>query len=678
MSTTIKASVCPHDCPSACPVDVEVKPDGTIGRLHGAAMPYTEGVICAKVARYAEREHNPDRILEPLKRIGPKGSGVFQPIAWDEALDTIAERFQDAAAKLGPETVWPYFYAGTMGLVQRGATNRLRRAMGYSGQIKTICASIGGAGWQAGVGRKWGVDPREIEHSDLVVVWGCNPAATQVHLLGLIAKAKKARGTKLVVIDPYRTPTAEKADLHLMPKPGTDAALACAVMHVLFRDGYADRDYMARYTSDAERLEAHVATRGPAWAATITGLSVAEIEAFAALYGSTRASFLRLGYGMTRGANGAVNLHAVSCLPAITGAWAHKGGGACQSLSGAFPIKLDLVEALDIPETTRQLDMCEIGPILTGDAAALKGGPAVTAMIVQNSNPAAVAPESGLVWRGLAREDLFLAVHEQIMTTTAKFADIVLPATTFLEHADLYTSYGHTFLQAAKPVIAPMGQARSNHWVVAELARRLGAEHASFALDEWEMVDRTLALSGLPGGEELLAMRWLDCAPSYEEAHFLNGFGHQGRFRFAPQWGEPTMPDLPDYWPVIEEANAETPFRLITPPSRHFLNTSFNETPTSRRQAGRPTALIHPDDAVGLGVESGARVRLGNKRGNVVVHAQVTDGIAKGVVAVEGIWASEDFVEGVGINVLTGAKPVLPAGGGAFHDCAIWVKGDQG
>jgi Anaerobic dehydrogenases, typically selenocysteine-containing len=677
MNADIAASVCPHDCPSACGLRVERLPGGRIGRVHGAAMPYTEGVICAKVARYAERVHHPERILTPLKRTAPKGSGGFAAIGWDEALDTIADRFRTAAASHGSETVWPYFYAGTMGLVQRGATNRLRRAMGYSDQGATICTGIAGAGWQAGVGAKRGVDPREIPESDLIVVWGANPVATQVQLMGLIARARKERGAKLVVIDPYRSPTAGKADLHLMPRPGTDGALACAVMHMLFRDGHADRAYMDRYTDGADRLEAHLANRTPAWAAAVTGLDAAEIEAFAALYGGTRRSFLRVGYGMSRSRNGAVNLHAVSCLPAITGAWAHKGGGACLSLSGAFALDRVAMDALDLPRPeVRSLDMCEIGRVLTGDGAALKGGPPVTAMIVQSSNPGSVAPETGLVWRGLARDDLFLAVHEQVMTTTARFADIVLPATTFVEHADLYTSYGHTFLQVAKPVIPPLGEARSNHWVAAELARRLGADHVSFRMTEWEMIEACLAASGLPDAETLHAQGWLDCAPGFEDSHFLNGFGHGGRFRFAPRWDTPGMPELPDHWAVTEEATEEHPFRLITPPSRHFLNSSFNETPTSRKQAGRPTALIHPEDCAALALEPGQKVRLGNRRGSVVVHAQPSEGIRRGVVAVEGIWANEDFAEGIGINRLVGSDRALPAGGAAFHDTAVWLKGE--
>jgi len=668
-------SVCPHDCPSACPLVVERLPDGNIGRVHGARMPYTEGVICAKVARYAERVHHPDRILSPLRRVGAKGEGRFAPISWDEALDEIAARFTETTERLGPESVWPYFYAGTMGHVQQSAINRLRRVMGYSGQLKTICASAAGAGWAAGVGFKWGVDPREIPESDLIVVWGANPAATQVHLMGLIAQARKQRGAKLVVIDPYRTQTAEKADLHLMLRPGSDGALAAAVMHVLFRDGLADRDYLDRYTDCPERLEAHLQSRTPDWAAAITGLAPAEIEAFAGLYGQTPRSFLRLGYGFTRSRNGAHALHAVSCLPAVTGAWRHKGGGAVQSTSGLFELNRVLLEGLDTPYFARHLDMSRIGPVLAGNPRDLAGGPPVTAMLVQNSNPATVAPDSGLVRRGLARDDLFLAVHEQVMTETARFADIVLPATTSMEHADLYTSYGHTFLQVAKPVIEPQGEARANHRVIADLAHRLGAAHPGFEMEEWELIDQVLGASDLPGADELHAMGWLDCAKPFADAHFLSGFGHDdGRFRFAPDWGIPSMPALPDHYAVNEEADADHPFRLITPPSRHFLNSSFTETPTSRAQAGRPTALVHPEDCAPLGITEGDRVRIGNGRGEVEVHATPFTGIARGVVAVEGIWPDSDFSGKFGINHLTSADPAPPAGGAVFHDTKVWLR----
>ncbi len=669
-------SVCPHDCASACALTVERPSGERIGRVRGGAMPYTDGIVCAKVARYAERVHHPDRLTRPLRRIGAKGEGRFEPVSWDAALDEVAERLSAAAARLGPEAVWPYCYAGTMGHVQLSGLNRLRRVMGYSGQLKTICAGTAGAGWAAGVGFKWGVDPREIPDSDLIVVWGSNPAATQVHLMGLIGRARKGRGAKLVVIDPCRTATADKADLHLMPRPGTDGALACAVMHVLFRDGLADRDYLARYTDCPERLERHLESRTPAWAAAITGLEPSEIEAFARLYGGVRNSYLRLGYGFTRSRNGAANLHAVSCLPAVTGAWRHRGGGAVQSTSGLFPLSRTLLDGLDGPESgARILDMSRIGPVLAGDPRDLGTGPQVAAMLVQNSNPAAVAPDSGLVRRGLARDDLFLAVHEQFLTATARFADIVLPATTSMEHADLYSSYGHTFLQVAKPVIPPVGEARSNHRVVCDLARRLGAVHPGFDMDEWEMIDQVLAASDLPDAETLHAKGWLDMAKPFEDAHFLSGFGFDdGRFRFAPEWGNPALPPLPDHFAVIDEADAAHPFRLITPPSHHFLNTSFTETPSSRRLAVRPTALLHPEHCAAMGLAEGDGVRLGNAKGSVVVHLRPDDGIARGVVAVEGIWPDECFAEGRGINHLTSADAAPPAGGAVFHDTKVWIE----
>lgn len=672
-------SVCPHDCPSACALEVEVLPDNRIGRVHGAAMPYVDGVICAKVARYAERVHHPDRVLHPLRRVGAKGEGRFERISWDAALDEIAARFKSAADALGPQTVWPYFYAGTMGHVQQSGINRLRRVMGYSGQLKTICAAASGAGWAAGIGSKWGVPPQEMADSGLIVIWGANPAATQVQLMGLIKQARLKSGAKLVVVDPYRTATAAKADLHLMLRPGTDGALACAVMHVLFRDGLADRSYLARYTDCPERLEAHLRSRTPEWAAAITGLGVAEIEEFARLYGSVPNSYLRVGYGFSRSRNGAVNLHAVSCLPAITGAWQHKGGGAVQSTGGVFDLSRTLLDGLDVPQRrVRTLDMSRIGPVLTGERRDLGDGPPVTAMLVQNSNPALVAPDSALVRQGLARDDLFLAVHEQVMTATARFADIVLPATTSMEHVDLYTSYGHTFLQVAKPVIAPLGEARSNHCVVNDLAARLGAEHPGFQMDAWEMIDQVLESSDLPKASELHAMGWLNCAKVFDDSHFLSGFGHaDGRFRFAPDWNDPALPALPDHFAAIEEADAEHPFRLITPPSRHFLNSTFTETATSRLQAGRPTALVHDDDCAGLGLESGDRVRIGNAKGSVVVHVEATAGIARGVVAVESVWPDEHFPEGLGINHLTSAEAARPAGGAVFHDTKVWLRSVQ-
>jgi anaerobic selenocysteine-containing dehydrogenase len=684
MESRFVPSTCPHDCPSACPLEVERLDAHTVGRVRGApGHPYTEGIICAKVARYAERTHHPDRLTRPLVRRGPKGSGDFVPAPWDEALDRVAEAFQAASHRHGLEAVWPYWYAGTMGQVQRDGIHRLAHVLRYSREKPTICASIAGAGWMAGVGAKRGADARTIAEADLIVVWGCNAVHTQVQVMTKVAVARKARGAKLVVIDPYRNPTAAQADLHLMLRPGTDGALACAVMHVLFKEGFADRDYLARYTDCPERLERHLQSRTPAWAAAITGLTEEDIVAFARLYGGTPRSFIRFGYGMTRQRNGAANLHAASCLPAVTGAWRHRGGGALMSSSGVFALDKTLIEGLDVRDpATRLLDQSRIGPILLGEQDALGGGPPVAAMLVQNTNPAAVAPEGDKVRRGLSRDDLFLCVHEQFLTETARFADVVLPATTFLEHDDLYTAYGHTFLQATRAVIEPVGEARSNHDVLCALATRLGADHPGFRLTAWDLIDATLKTSGLPGADELHAMRWLDCQVPFERANFIDGFGHaDGRFRFAADWkalgpDADGLPELPDHAPLIDEATPEHPFRLVTAPSRNFLNSTFSETPGSRQREGRPTVQVHPDDCAALGLTEGATVRVGNRRGTVVVHVRPFDGLPRGVVVVEGVWPNGAFIEGRGINFLTGADPVPPAGGAAFHDTAVWLKAE--
>ncbi len=368
-----------------------------------------------------------------------------------------------------------------MGQLQRDGINRLRHAMGYSRQKKTICTSIAYSGWSAGVGAVWGSDPRDMAKSDLIVIWGCNAVATQINVMTKVAQAKKSRGAKLVVIDPYRTPTAKKADLHLMLKPGTDGALATAVMHMLFAEGYADREYLGKYTDLPDSLEPHLQSRTPEWASDITGVSEEEIRQFARLYGEHKRSFIRLGIGFSRSRNGAHNVHAVSCLPAITGAWQHEGGGALLGTSGLFHLDKTLIEGGDLFDpTVRELDMSRIGPILCGDPQDLSGGPAVNALFIQSCNPMAVAPDHSAVRRGFQREDLFICVHEQFMTETAAMADIVLPATTFLEHDDLYLSYGQVHLQLGCRVIEPLADCRSNHQVICDLAKRLGAEHPAF------------------------------------------------------------------------------------------------------------------------------------------------------------------------------------------------------
>ena len=684
MPLDIVSSVCPHDCPSACALEIERIDGRRIGRVRGAAaQTYTQGVVCAKVARYAERQHHPARLSRPLRRVGEKGVGgaAFVPVSWDEALDEVAERLTRAAQRHGSETVWPYYYAGTMGLVQRDGINRLRHAMRYSREHLSICSMLSDAGWLAGVGAKRGVDGREIAKSDLIVIWGGNPVSTQVNVMTHVAAARKKRGAKLVVVDPYRTATAEVADLHLAPLPGTDGALACAVMHVLFKEGYADRNYMARFTDDPEGLEAHLSPRHPAWAARLTGLSEDEILGFARLYGSIRRSYIRVGYGFSRSRNGAAQLFAVTCLPAVTGAWAHEGGGALYSNLGLVPLDPTLIEGLDrLDPATRILDQSRIGSVLMDDRRDIGDGPPVTALLIQNTNPMVVAPESGLVHRGFARPDLFVCVHEQFMTETAAMADIVLPATTFLEHDDIYPAGAHTYLQIGRAVLPPYAECRSNHDVICGLAERLGACHPAFAMSAIDLIDRTLRISGLPDIESFPEDGRLDCCPPFETGHFLDGFGHADRkFHFRADWPaigseHAQLPPYPDHVAVIDEGDAEQPFRLIAAPSRWFLNTSFNNTPSSIAREGRPTALVHPDVLAGLGLGDGDRIRIGNRRGSVVVCARAFGGLQTRVVIVEGLWPNDAFEEGIGINLLTSADPGLPRGGAVFHDTSVWLS----
>ena len=682
-------SVCPHDCPSTCALEVEVLDERTIGRVRGAQdNDYTLGVICAKVARYAERVHHPDRLLRPLRRKGQKGSGDFEPISWDDALDLVAENFDRAERRHGAEAVWPYYYAGTMGLLMRDGINRLRHVKRYSGFYSTICNTPARVGFLAGTGRLAGPDPREMAKSDLVVIWGTNAVNTQVNVMTHATRARKERGAKIVAVDVYRNGTMQQADLAVLIRPGTDAALACALMHCLFRDGKADRDYLARYTDVPAELEAHVRSRSPQWAAAITGCDVATIEAFAALIGERKRAFFRLGYGFSRSRNGAVNMHAASCIPAVTGAWLHEGGGAFFNNSAIYHWDTTMIEGHDARDPSiRVLDQSRIGPILVGDAEALMHGPPVTALIVQNTNPMSVAPEQDLVKRGFAREDLFVCVHEQFMTETARVADVVLPATMFLEHDDFYQGGGHQYILLGPKLIEPPDECRSNHEVVCALARRLGARHPGFDMSARELIDWTLRHSGWGGIEALEAKRWIDCQPDFATAHYVNGFAwSDGKFRFKPDW--PTvphrhpwtagpveqMPRLPDHWQIIEAADPIHAFRLATSPARQFLNSTFTETRTSRARERRPEVMIHPDDAAPLGIADGDKVMLGNERGEVRLHAKLFDGVRRGVLVAESIFPNAAFEDGRGINTLTGADAIAPFGGAAFHDNKVWVK----
>ena len=575
-----------------------------------------------------------------------------------------------------------------MGRVMRDGINRLTHAKKYSRFLSTICINMAWPGFIAGTGKMAGPDPREMALSDCVVIWGTNAVATQVNVMTHALRARKERGARIVVIDVYDNATMKQADLALCLKPGTDGALACAVMHVLFRDGFADRGYMAGHTDCPEELEAHLAMRTPEWAAAITGLTPEAIVAFAHLVGTRKKTYFRLGYGFSRQRNGAVNMHAASCIAAVTGAWKYEGGGAFHNNGAIYDWKQTLVAGLDVIDPqVRLLDQSRVGAILCGDADALQGGGPVHAMLIQNTNPVSVAPDQRRVKQGFAREDLFVAVHEQFMTETAQMADIVLPATMFLEHDDLYSGGGHQYISYGRKLVEPPGTCRSNHEVICGVAERVGAQHPGFAMDPKALIDATLRESGFGGFEALERETHRDVQPEFATAHYSNGFAWPDKkFRFRADWrnvpfggGVPVhpwrdMPGLPDHWDVIENADSAHPFRLATSPAHSFLNSTFNETPSSIAREHRPDVMIHPEDAAALCIAEGDIVILGNVRGQLRLHAKLFAGLQRGVLISEGVWPNAAFLDGEGINVLTGDDAVAPFGGSAFHDNRVWVR----
>jgi anaerobic selenocysteine-containing dehydrogenase len=575
-----------------------------------------------------------------------------------------------------------------MGLVQRDGIHRLRHVKRYSGQHDTICTNMAWTGFVAGTGRLAGADPREMAKSDCVVIWGTNAVSTQVNVMTHAVRSRKERGAKLVVIDIYMNDTMKQADIPVLIRPGSDGALACAIMHVLLRDGFVDRDYLAEFTDFSPDIEAHLSTRTPAWAEALCGFPAGEIEALARHIGSTRRVFFRLGYGFTRQRNGQVNMHAALCIPTLIGAWKFEGGGAFHNNGAIYRLDKTMIEGRDrIDPSIRQLDQSRIGDILLGAPETLGGGPPVKAMLIQNTNPVSVAPEQAKVKRGFAREDLFSVVHEQFMTETAAMADIVLPATMFLEHDDLYRGGGHTHVMFGPRLVEPPGECRTNHFLIAELAKRLGAEHPGFTMSAREHVDWCLSQSGQGSLAEIERTGFIDIDPPFRTAHYLDGFGHQdGKFHFSPDWpGVPIahaglmgpwqdLPRYPDHWSVIEDADAAHPFRLVTAPARSFLNSTFTETPGSLAREKAPSLLMHPDDIAALDLAEGDAVDVLNARGAVTLALRAFAGLRRGVVVAESIFPNAAHRHGRGINTLTGSDPVAPFGGAAFHDNRVAIR----
>ena len=666
---------CPHDCPDTCALVTTVE-HGVATEVRGnPAHPMTAGVLCTKVSRYTERTYHPERVRTPLRRVGPKGAGRFEPVTWDEALADIAARLSDIAAR-DPQAILPYSYAGTMGLVQGEAmAGRFFHRLGASLLDRTICASAGGEGLTHTLGGKLGMKVEFFAESRLILIWGSNSIASNLHFWRLAQQARRD-GAKLVCIDPRRSETAEKCDEHLQIQPGTDAALAFALMHELIVHDWLDHDYIARHTLGWDALRERAMQWSPERAAAVCGLPAVQIRALARDYGTTQPAAIRLNYGMQRVRGGGNATRAIACLPALTGAWRHRAGGLLMSNSARFPARRDVLQRPDLlaSRKPRTLNMSTIGDDLLRPTSA-EFGPRVEALIVYNSNPVAVAPDSSRVVRGFAREDLFTVVLEHFQTDTADYADYVLPATTQLEHWDIHATYGHTDVVLNRPAIAPVGQALPNTEIFRRLAARMGYQDACFAEDDER-------LCRVAFGEAIDFDRLLDQGfvplPVPDAPFAQGGFATpSGRCEFfSERLARQGLDGLPDHLPNHEVAgsSARYPLAMISPPARHFLNSSFVNVKSLRDIEGEPVLEISAEDAAARGITSGSVVRVFNDRGDYHCQAVVSDRARPGVVNGLGIWWRKLGLRGTNVNELTSQKLTDLGRAPVFYDCLVDVQ----
>jgi len=666
---------CPHDCPDTCALLTTVE-DGVAIRVQGnPAHPHTDGVLCAKVSKYAERTNHPDRILTPLKRSGPKGSGQFTPVGWDEALDDIAQRLGSIAAR-APQAILPYSYAGTMGLVQgESMDRRFFHRLGASFLGRTICSTAGGEGLMYTLGAKVGMKVEFFAEAQLILIWGSNSIGSNLHFWRYAQQAKR-NGARLVCIDPRKTETADKCQEHLQILPGTDAALALALMHELIAHDWLDHDYIANHTIGWEGLRERALQWPPERAAAVCGIPVEQIRQLARDYGTTKPAAIRLNYGMQRAHGGGNATRAIVCLPALTGAWRHRAGGVLFSSSGQFPVQRAVLQRPDlIPggATPRTINMVTIGDDLLRDTSPAFG-PKVEAVVVYNSNPVAVAPDSAKVVQGFAREDLFTVVLEHFHTDTADYADYVLPATTQLEHWDVHLAYGHTDVLLNRPAIQPMGEARSNARIFRDLAARMGLTEPCFADSDEELCRQAY-------GEQVDFHQLLEVgfAPlAMPDAPFAEGGfpTPSGRCEFySARLAAQGLDPLPGYVPNHEApgTSAAYPLAMISPPARNFLNSTFVNVQSLRNIETQPVLEIHPQDAAPRGIAHGSVVRVFNDRGSYECHAAVSERARPGVVNGLGIWWRKFGLNGTNVNELTSQALTDLGAAPTFYDCLVEV-----
>ncbi|WIM14224.1 molybdopterin-dependent oxidoreductase [Enhydrobacter sp.] len=644
--------VCAHDCPDMCSLIAHVE-DGKVVRVQGDPdHPYTAGFACGKVNRDADNVNSPDRILTPLKRSGPKGAGQFEPISWDAALDEISARWKAIVNESGPLALLGYAYSAHQGLMNRGLVNGLFHALGASRlQAGTVCDTCCETAWDLTVGPVGGADPETVVHSDLVISWGADLAATNVHFWALVEEQKKTRGVPLIVIDPRRTRSAKAADLYLPIRIGTDAALALGVMHILVRDGLVDRDYIATNTLGFERVEREILPRfTPARVAEITGLAVADIEKLAAMYGRAKAALIRLGEGMTRLAAGGQALRAVALLPGVSGHYGVRGGGALLLTAASCDLNYNAIRKPSGPATSRMVNHLRLG-----DALLNMQDPPIRALYISANNPAVTCPEVHKVRQGLAREDLFTVVHDPFLTDTAKFADIVLPAASYLETDDLYRGYGAYWMQWGQKAAEPRGQARSNFDVAQALAQRMGLTDRIFTLPPREAVKKLFEGATGPAAkadpEKLLAGTPVHIAHETDGQPFRTP---SGKLEFySAQLAGQGLPPMPDWnEDPIETADAKKwPLRLLTAPGYFQAHTAFSGVAFLRKREGTPFCILHPDDAAARGLKDGSNVRLFNDRAEVGLLLRVSDEVRPGVVLVPGQRPTGEALSGT-VNML--------------------------
>jgi anaerobic selenocysteine-containing dehydrogenase len=675
-------AACPHDCPDTCAMLVTVE-NGVATKIQGdPSMPFTDGTLCTKVAYYLERTYSPDRLMHPLKRVGKKGKGQFKRIAWDEALDEIAARLKALAAD-DPQTILPCSYAGTMGMVQYSSMDRrFFHKLGASLLDRTLCSTAGKQGIKATLGGSVGMDPERFDEAKLIILWGANPLVSNLHLWSRVQEAKR-RGAKVIAIDPYRSLSAEKCSQHIALMPGTDGALALGVMHVLIAEELLDRDYISNFTLGFDDLAQRVKRYTPDWAAKTCGISVAEVVQLAREYGTTRPAAIRLNYGMQRHAGGGIAARNIACLPALVGAWRDAAGGIVLTTADFFNFDHAALERPDLlaGRRPRVVNQSKLGDALTSAA------PPVRALIVYNNNPVAVCPESAKVIAGFSREDLFTVVMDHFQTDTADYADIVLPATTQLEHYDVHKAYGHLYVVGNNPAIAPVGESLPNSEVFRRLAARMGFDDPCFR-DSDEDICRT-ALSSATGRMEGISWQevkqegWQKLGVPERFAPFAAGRfpTPSGKCEFRSERLEKQGIDpLPFYNPPAEAATPDAgparrfPLAFLSPPARHFLNSSFANIARFREFEREPHLDMHPDDASARGILDGDKVRAFNARGSYTLRARINGKPRRGVVVAPSVWWKKYSPDGRNANELTSQRTADLGGGATFYDCLVEVE----